>query len=150
MKWSARQLRIARKLQAIERSRRSAAEVRLLNARQDQDRASEQTARARQERVAAEERWLDHLAEKRFDPLRRQSLSRILLARDADEGVATARENEAKSTTDRRRSEWCALEASVRAGEEVIMRARRQIERRTAETREREVGDQVTWKWFSQ
>ena len=148
MKWSRARLRLAGKLQAIERAQKAAAEMRLGDARQDSDRAAERTQGARDELDDAERCWTEHLSARQFDIELQLAFAEELLRRERDLGAKEGEQQEAQVRLDRAQTGWRQLEAGVRAGDRMLKKGQRFLSRKGEEARGRALSDLPTWEWF--
>lgn len=148
MKWGKERQRMALKLQDIERARKSAAEARLLSARAEVGEAQEASTTARSAVEDAERGWSDHLSSKSFNLELGLALAAQLLENQHELERREQCERETEHKLEQERHAWQKLEASVRSGDHVLRRGRREIARRAENARDHELSEQTTWKWF--
>lgn len=144
------QLRTAAQLQAIERARKGAAELLLSDARSANDHANDQARNADQALVAAEAAWATRMVGQNINLDLQLSFAGLILARERDLALRVEQRVEAERMLDQRRTSWQHLEASVRSGDDLLKRWRRDIARRSADRRDCELADRTSWKWFQQ
>jgi len=149
MNWSRAKQAMAEKLQAIEHARKSAEEARLSEARAAALEAARELEVARDQVVEAEGLWSDRLAAGRLDPVFQRALGSHLVERQGSAMAAQREVAETERLLELRRNAWRDLEMSVRTGEQVIRRGRRELDRRGSERNDREQSDQASWKWFN-
>jgi len=148
MKWSARDQKRASALQAIDRARRMAAELRLHDAHRERDDAKSGVESAEAELHASATRWSEHLRSGRFDLALSQALAGAVVEQERAVETASTFHAESEALVERRRVEWRDFEASVQSGESLLNRGRRAIARRAEESRAAEISHSTTWKWF--
>jgi len=148
MKWSARDLRTALAVQAIERARRTGAEARLRDAHQEEEQARSDRERADAALKDSTKNWSAHLRSGHFDLALCQALAGAIIAQERAVEAASRGQTETEALVERRSNEWRDLNAGVRSGEAMLSRGRRSISRRSEENRTREIAESTTWKWF--
>jgi len=148
MKWSRTRLRVAGKLQAIERAQKAAAEMRLSDARRASDQAAEETRDARGNLDDAERSWNERISARQLDLELQRAFADELLRRERDLGAKVGEEQEAEVRLERARSGWQQLEAGVRAGDRMLKKGQRFLSRQGEEARDRALSDLTTWEWF--
>ena len=141
-------LKIALKLQAIERARRSAAEMELGQARTAAERSGTEETAATRALGEAERAWAGQLAGRTIDVELNKSFAGHLLASERELIERQAENREAGRLVDQKRSSWTKLEASVRSGDMLLGRWRRDLHRRAAERSDQELADRTSWNWF--
>lgn len=142
------QLRTAAQLQAIERARKGAAELLLSDARLAKDHAHDQARNADQALVAAEAAWAERMVGRTINLDVQSSFARLIVSRERDLRLREEVNVEAERVLDQRRISWQHLEASVRSGDNLLKRWRREVARRSADRRDSELADRTSWKWF--
>lgn len=148
MSRSKSQLRTASQLQAIERARKGAAEGRLSEARSAADHADDQARNADHALVSAEAAWAERLVGRSINLDLQLSFAGLILSRERELTLRKDEKDEAERMLDQRRSSWQQLEASVRSGDNLLRRWRRDVARRSADRRDSELADRTSWKWF--
>jgi len=148
MRWTARNQKMAAQLQAIERGRKSAAEMRLVEARQLEETACTSREKADDALGAAEAHWTEHLRSGPVDLLLQQALAYSVLRREHELQQARREEQGAEALVGRRLTEWRYAEAGVRSGEAILKRGARTLSRRSDDSREHQISERSGWKWF--
>lgn len=142
------QLRTASQLQAIERARKGAAELLLSDARSATDHAHDQARSADHALVAAEAAWAERMVGRSLNLDVQLSFAGLIVSRERDLVLREEEKVEAERMLDQRQTSWQHLEASVRSGDDILRRWRREIARRSADRRDCELADRTSWKWF--
>lgn len=148
MSRSKARLQTALKLQAIERARKITAEMRLSDARSAADLAQRQQSAASDALRDAEAAWIERLAGRRLNLELQLGFAGLILSREGEHAALGEEKVEAERILDQRRSSWQELEASVRSGDQLLRRWRRDLARRSAESGDQELADRTSWKWY--
>jgi hypothetical protein len=148
MSWSRRKQAMAAKLHEIERARKRGAEARLADARADLAEAGRVRERAEASLGEAEQGWSHHLSSGNFDIALRQAFAAELLDRQSELELRRDRETKAGAALDEARLGWQKIAASVRLGEGVVRKGRRDLARHSEHVRDLELAERTTWKWF--
>jgi hypothetical protein len=148
MKWSRTKQQMVLKLQEIERARKRAAEARLLEARAAVDQAELATSEAERELHIAELSWTGHLKSARFNVELGQALGAQLLQQQRVLDRHQDRERTEKHKLDDQMEAWRKIEASVRSADKNLGWARRALVKRAEASRDQELAERTTWKWF--
>jgi hypothetical protein len=150
MKWSKAKQRMASKLQEIERARKRAAELRLLDAR-DQSAAAEQLRlEAQAELGEAEQHWHAHLISGRLDLELGKAFAVRVLSEQHGLDVKSESACEAERKVEETHQDWQKVEAAVRSGDLILGRGRRALLKRSENASDQALSDATTWKWFRQ
>ena len=134
-------------LLAVQRARRSSAEIILVEARQAEAKARDAERMAILERDEAVGDWTTYVEKAGFSPEHSRMLATLLIERDHAAGLAGGHAEAATQLSGRREQEWRTAEAQVRAGTAARRRLDRKLARRDEEKGLAALADRVTRSW---
>jgi hypothetical protein len=141
-------LQALKSIVAVQRLRRTQAEVRAAEALHAQEAADSAADVADERTELASTEWQDHVGGPAHDPAYGRWLAERLIARVSEADQAQARAGLAARVAERRNEKRQMADGTVRAGERSLKRLSAQAARRREEKRLDRVADRVTYRWL--